>query len=99
MTVGFASTGILCPHCGGHDQQVKDSRPSSDMIRRRRLCKTCGLRFTTFESFAVEAPFLRTLRQHGGLTRLTYRQEQLLLMLVDLFVGAALEKSRENSAP
>jgi len=42
---------MLCPFCGSEDTQVKDSRPAEDgaAIRRRRLCGTCGARFTTFE--------------------------------------------------
>ncbi len=40
-----------CPFCGHDDTQVKDSRPTEDgaAIRRRRLCPSCGSRFTTFE--------------------------------------------------
>ena len=40
---------MRCPFCGGLDTQVKDSRPSEDAIRRRRVCPDCGGRFTTFE--------------------------------------------------
>jgi transcriptional repressor NrdR len=42
---------MRCPYCGGEDSQVKDSRPTEDgtSIRRRRVCPTCGGRFTTFE--------------------------------------------------
>lgn len=42
---------MRCPFCQGEDTQVKDSRPADDgaAIRRRRLCNTCGARFTTFE--------------------------------------------------
>ena len=42
---------MRCPYCGSDDTQVKDSRPSEDSnsIRRRRVCTTCGGRFTTFE--------------------------------------------------
>ena len=42
---------MRCPFCLGEDTQVKDSRPTEDgaAIRRRRLCSTCGARFTTFE--------------------------------------------------
>ena len=42
---------MRCPYCGGEDTQVKDSRPTEDgtAIRRRRVCPTCGGRFTTFE--------------------------------------------------
>lgn len=42
---------MRCPFCGNEESQVKDSRPSEDgaAIRRRRLCPSCGGRFTTFE--------------------------------------------------
>ena len=42
---------MRCPFCGKDDTQVKDSRASDDgvSIRRRRLCTSCGSRFTTFE--------------------------------------------------
>jgi transcriptional repressor NrdR len=42
---------MRCPFCGELESQVKDSRPSEDgtAIRRRRLCPSCGGRFTTFE--------------------------------------------------
>ena len=42
---------MRCPFCGEEDTQVKDSRAGEDgsTIRRRRLCTSCGSRFTTFE--------------------------------------------------
>jgi transcriptional repressor NrdR len=42
---------MRCPYCGNDDTQVKDSRPTEDSnaIRRRRICPSCGGRFTTFE--------------------------------------------------
>ncbi len=40
---------MRCPYCGSPDTQVKDSRPTEDAIRRRRVCPDCGGRFTTFE--------------------------------------------------
>lgn len=42
---------MKCPSCGFSDSQVVDSRPIEDgsSIRRRRECKSCGKRFTTFE--------------------------------------------------
>ena len=42
---------MRCPFCGNTDTQVKDSRPAEDhvAIRRRRLCPSCGGRFTTYE--------------------------------------------------
>lgn len=46
---------MRCPFCGGTDDKVLDSRESQsgDSIRRRRECKTCGRRFTTFEQIEV----------------------------------------------
>ena len=42
---------MRCPFCSDNDTQVKDSRPTEDntAIRRRRLCGSCGARFTSFE--------------------------------------------------
>ena len=42
---------MRCPFCGSTDTQVKDSRPAEDhaAIRRRRLCTSCGGRFTSYE--------------------------------------------------
>src|SRR5918998_3314755 len=40
---------MRCPYCQNPDTQVKDSRPTDDAIRRRRICPDCGGRFTTFE--------------------------------------------------
>ena len=42
---------MRCPYCSSLDTQVKDSRPTEDSaaIRRRRVCLSCGFRFTTFE--------------------------------------------------
>ena len=38
-----------CPHCGFNDSKVLDSRESTEGIRRRRECLSCGTRFTTYE--------------------------------------------------
>lgn len=42
---------MKCPFCGQDNTRVVDSRPVDDTnsIRRRRLCDTCGKRFTTYE--------------------------------------------------
>ncbi len=47
------SSGPTCPACGRRKSKTSDTRPSGDMIRRRRQCQ-CGRRFTTFETVAVE---------------------------------------------
>ena len=56
---------MRCPFCGHMESQVKDSRPSEDgaAIRRRRLCPSCGGRFTTFER--VQLRELTILKRSG----------------------------------
>ena len=43
---------MRCPICYTPDSKVVDSRPASegDVIRRRRECRKCGKRFTTYET-------------------------------------------------
>ena len=42
---------MKCPYCSSDNTRVIDSRPAEDnsSIRRRRLCDSCGKRFTTYE--------------------------------------------------
>ena len=42
---------MRCPFCNKDDTRVVDSRPveDSNSIRRRRMCDSCGRRFTTYE--------------------------------------------------
>lgn len=41
---------MKCPMCGYEDSMVVDSRPvDNGSIRRRRECKRCGKRYTTYE--------------------------------------------------
>jgi transcriptional repressor NrdR len=42
---------MRCPWCRADDDRVVDSRPTEDggAIRRRRVCRACGRRFTTYE--------------------------------------------------
>ena len=42
---------MKCPYCGLDNTRVVDSRPADDnnSIRRRRICDSCGKRFTTYE--------------------------------------------------
>ena len=56
---------MRCPYCGGEETQVKDSRPTEDntAIRRRRVCSTCGGRFTTFER--VQLRELSVVKRNG----------------------------------
>ena len=42
---------VKCPFCNYNDTKVIDSRGQDEnsVIRRRRLCESCGKRFTTYE--------------------------------------------------
>ncbi|HEY8883854.1 MAG TPA: ATP cone domain-containing protein, partial [Chloroflexota bacterium] len=43
--------------------QVLDSREVGRLVRRRRACRSCGRRFTTYESQA--APTLQVIKRDG----------------------------------
>ena len=66
---------MRCPYCGNEDTQVKDSRPTEDAgaIRRRRICNTCGGRFTTFER--VQLRELTVVKKSGR--RVPFDREKL----------------------
>ena len=66
---------MRCPFCASEDTQVKDSRPSEDntAIRRRRLCGSCGARFTTFER--VQLRELTVVKKSGR--RIPFDREKL----------------------
>jgi len=57
---------VRCPDCGKDDDHVVDSRPHPDSgaIRRRRECRACGGRFTTFER--IERPPLLVRKRSGS---------------------------------
>lgn len=42
---------MRCPECQADETRVIDSRPADDgaAIRRRWVCESCGVRFTTYE--------------------------------------------------
>lgn len=67
---------MRCPYCGGEDTQVKDSRPTEDgaAIRRRRVCSSCGGRFTTFER--VQLRELVVVKKSGR--RVPFDREKLM---------------------
>lgn len=56
---------MRCPFCASPDDQVIDSRPidRADVTRRRRACKSCGKRFTTFERLE-EMPLMIVKSDH-----------------------------------
>jgi transcriptional repressor NrdR len=67
---------MRCPFCGELESQVKDSRPSEDgaAIRRRRMCPSCGGRFTTFER--VQLRELTIVKRSGR--RTPFDREKLI---------------------
>lgn len=57
---------MRCPDCGADDTRVVDSRsthPEHEQIRRRRECRECGYRFTTFERRDYRLP--RVVKRNG----------------------------------
>jgi transcriptional repressor NrdR len=56
---------MKCPYCHHEDTQVTDSRMADDgsAIKRRRQCKNCGRRFTTYER--IERIGLTVVKKDG----------------------------------
>jgi transcriptional repressor NrdR len=40
---------MKCPECDQPTIHILESRHGDDHVRRRRECKSCGARFTTYE--------------------------------------------------
>lgn len=57
---------MRCPFCKSNDDQVVDSREGEGggVIRRRRKCKACGKRFTTYEKIE-DAIRLHVVKRDG----------------------------------
>jgi len=49
---------MKCPFCGAPESRVIDSRGLDEEVRRRRVCSTCGGRFTTSERVQNHALFV-----------------------------------------
>ncbi len=56
---------MRCPYCAADDDRVVDSRgaEAGAAIRRRRQCRACGQRFSTYERIEQAA---LTVRKHSG---------------------------------
>ncbi len=67
---------MRCPWCNHEDDRVVDSRPAENgaAIRRRRQCRSCGRRFTTFER--VEELGLLVVKRDGS--KEPYDREKML---------------------
>ena len=57
---------MRCPFCDDGDSQVVDSRLSEagDAVRRRRRCRVCDRRFTTYERYDQGPLYIR--KRNGG---------------------------------
>ena len=71
---------MKCPFCGKDDTRVIDSRPADDntSIRRRRICDSCGKRFTTYEK--VETIPLIVIKKDNN--REPYDREKIVAGIV-----------------
>jgi len=71
---------VKCPRCGKDDDKVVDSRSSAEgaVIRRRRECLGCAMRFTTYER--VEESPLRVIKKNGE--RVAFDREKILAGMV-----------------
>ena len=67
---------MRCPYCNQDNTRVVDSRPveETNSIRRRRLCDSCGRRFTTYEN--VETITLTVIKKN--LNREKYDRNKLI---------------------
>jgi transcriptional repressor NrdR len=74
---------MKCPFCGNPDSKVIDSRSAENgqVIRRRRECKNCRRRFTTFERF--EQFPVAVVKRNGD--KEPYRREKILVGLRKAF--------------
>jgi transcriptional regulator NrdR family protein len=52
-----------CVICG-EATSVKDSRATKDSVKRRRVCGSCGYRFSTFEMTAASLDLLNKQVKH-----------------------------------
>lgn len=69
-------SSMRCPYCNQDNTRVVDSRPVEDTnsIRRRRLCDSCGRRFTTYEK--VESIPLTVIKKNQN--REQYSRSKLM---------------------
>ena len=67
---------MRCPNCAATDDKVIETRVSKEgeVIRRRRQCSACGLRFTTYET--VIPAELYVIKKDGS--REDFKPEKLL---------------------
>lgn len=66
---------MQCPYCGTDDTRVMNTTHDGEgAIRRRRECKRCEMRFTTYERVVLSTPLL--VKQDGN--REEFNREKLI---------------------
>jgi transcriptional repressor NrdR len=69
---------MKCPYCKKGETKVLESRQSEVSLRRRRECKKCTRRFTTYER--LEATNMLVIKRDG--TRQLFNREKLRFGIV-----------------
>lgn len=85
---------MRCPRCGGADTRVIDSRTqdASNAIKRRRECRACRYRFTTFER--CEDP-IEVIKSDG--TKQPFDRNKLLVGLMRATSKRDIDLSQLNA--
>ena len=85
-----------CPRCGVDDDRVVDSRPADrgSAVRRRRECRACGSRFTTFER--VELPGVLVRKRSGAAS--PFSRQKVLDGMVRAAKGRVPQDQLEHAA-
>jgi transcriptional repressor NrdR len=83
---------MRCPFCDDGDSQVVDSRLSEagDAVRRRRRCRVCDRRFTTYERYDQGPLYIR--KRSGG--REPFDRAKLLAGLERAAIKRPLEREQ-----
>ncbi|MBX6772531.1 MAG: transcriptional repressor NrdR [Chloroflexi bacterium] len=68
---------MRCPYCADGSSRVLDSRVVGRAVRRRRVCQSCGQRFTTYET--LPPPALTVIKRDGRVE--SYDRSKLLRSL------------------
>ncbi len=101
--IGRGGTNFCCPACDG-PTGVVDSRGSAQTVRRRRVCRTCGYRVTTWEmSIGNQADFLELLTNLEALNAKAWSAAQDVRIELGRIVGITrsmreLDESRYGNA-
>lgn len=65
MSIEFDCISIRCPHCPSSLSYVRETRSHSGVVYRRRVCKGCGVKYTTTESILTLDGIQAAVINHG----------------------------------